>query len=503
MLTRRRSGILLHPTALPGPDGLGTLGTEAHRFLDFLVEAGQSVWQVLPLGPTGYGDCPYSSFSAFAGNPDLISLTELVRCGDLTKAELPPHPPGEDRVDFARCRAVRTPLLQRAAERFLAGNTPRHHAFERFCLEQAGWLDDYAFYRAMRRARNEHGWRSWPAEVRDRHQEALHKWGVELSGEILREKYLQFVFFEQWFVLKEEANRRGILIFGDLPIFVADDSADVWANRDLFQLDADGQPQFVAGVPPDYFSETGQLWGNPLYAWETMAQDDYAWWKARLQWSLQQFNQVRIDHFRGFESCWAVPAGETTAVNGSWQAGPGHAFFEQMREALGGLPLIAEDLGVITPEVEHLRDSLGLPGMKILQFAFDSGATNPYLPHQYPRNAVVYTGTHDNTTSLAWWQSLDAIGKQRVRDYLDQPCREMPWPLIRCAIASSARLAIIPLQDLLKLGSGARMNRPGTATGNWNWRLRPDQHLTEAGAQLHDLCLLYDRIPSNAEFTAN
>ncbi len=503
MQSQRRSGILLHPTSLPGTEGLGTLGAEAYSFLDFLVAAGQSVWQVLPLGPTGYGDCPYSSFSAFAGNPDLISLTELEKCGDLRPSELPPPQPPNERINFDACRSLRTPLLHKAAHRFLSNSSPRRARFERFCSEQSHWLNDYSFYRAMRRAQNEKGWRAWPDPVRDRQQAALHEWGTRLGDEICLEKYLQFIFFEQWFALKKEANQRGILLFGDLPIFVAYDSADVWARRSLFQLDDSGDPLAIAGVPPDYFSEDGQLWGNPLYAWHAMAADDYAWWRARLQWNLQQFDLVRIDHFRGFEACWAVPATETTAVNGCWQPGPGADFFRRMTAALGDLALVAEDLGVITPAVEKLRDDFHLPGMKILQFAFDSGPQNPYLPHHHRPDAVVYTGTHDNTTSLAWWRALDAAGRQQVRDYLNQSCRDMPWPLIRCALASCARLAITPLQDLLQLGAAARMNRPGTATGNWNWRLSPGCDLEPVAARMRELCHRYDRLPRDLDFSEN
>ena len=497
MLKTRQSGILLHPTSLPGPEGLGTLGEEAYLFIDYLVSAGQSVWQILPLGPTGYGDCPYSSFSAFAGNPDLISLSQLVAVGDLDITDLPPHSPATERADFQACREVRTPLLSKAANRFLADNhaDSRRQKFAAFCVQQAGWLNDYAFYRAMRQAQSHKGWQYWPVAVRDREDFALQEWGTRLKTEIFLEKYLQFVFFEQWFALKAYANRHGVQIFGDLPIFVALDSADVWANRDLFQLDAQGRPQLVAGVPPDYFSATGQLWGNPLYDWERMAQNGYGWWKSRLQWNLEQCDLIRIDHFRGFEACWAVPASETTAINGTWQPGPGAAFFERMQQGLGELSLIAEDLGIITPAVEELRDRFNLPGMKILQFAFDSGPQNPYLPHQYSRNSVVYTGTHDNTTSLAWWHALDTCGKQRIRDYLDSGCREMPWPLIRCALASSARLAIVPMQDLLKLGGAARMNQPGTATGNWNWRLTADQLEPDVAKRLKQLCELFGRRP--------
>ncbi len=495
MLKTRQSGLLLHPTSLPGPEGLGTLGTEARTFVDYLLAAGQSIWQILPLGPTGYGDCPYSAFSAFAGNPDLISLEQLVAVGDLKKSELPPHHYPENQINFEHSRLIRRPLLQKAAESFFASTGTRQQQYTEFCQQQATWLNDYSFFRAMRQAQNHKGWNDWPQEVRDRQEAALHHWGTTLSAEIACEKYLQFVFFEQWFALKNYANQKGIRILGDLPIFVAYDSADVWANRSLFQLDEQGKPLLVAGVPPDYFSKTGQIWGNPLYNWPQMATDGYHWWKARLQWSLQQCDLIRIDHFRGFDACWAVPASENTAINGNWQSGPGADFFSRMQQDLGDLPLIAEDLGVITPEVEQLRDSFNLPGMKILQFAFDSGPQNPYLPHHHPRNAVVYTGTHDNTTSLAWWQALDGRGKQVLRDYLDTPCREMPWPLIRCALASPARLSIIPLQDLFKLGGRARMNRPGTATGNWNWRLTPDQLDSDAAERLKQLCHRFDRLP--------
>ncbi|MCF6179178.1 MAG: 4-alpha-glucanotransferase, partial [Geopsychrobacter sp.] len=417
--------------------------------------------------------------------------------GDSDGADRPAPHPAHERINFTACLKTRTPLLHKAAQNFLGSkdNDARHLNFHVFCQQQACWLNDYAFYRSMRQAQNHQGWQNWPIEVRDRQDAALQRWGTDLHQQIADEKYLQFVFFEQWFALKHYANQHGVQIFGDLPIFVAYDSADVWANRELFQLDKQGQPTAVAGVPPDYFSKTGQLWGNPLYAWDKMAKDGYAWWKARLEWNLKQFDLVRIDHFRGFDACWAVPTTESTAINGAWQTGPGADFFHQMQQQLGEIPLIAEDLGVITPEVETLRDQFKLPGMKILQFAFDSGPRNPYLPHQYPRNSVVYTGTHDNTTSLAWWSALPPSAKQNVRDYLGSTCREMPWPLIRSALASSARLAIIPMQDLLQLPGKARMNQPGTATGNWNWRLMPQQINPEIATRLHKLCTQFDRLP--------
>jgi 4-alpha-glucanotransferase len=498
MSNQRRSGVLLHPTSLPGRQPVGSLGQEAFDFVDFLVAAGQSVWQLLPLGPTGYGDCPYSCYSAFAGNPLLINLEKLVATGDLSRDDLPEPAPATDRVDFTLAANRQLPVLASACRRFHEQASPqRRQAFQSFCLGQLSWLNDYAFFEAMRQSQGGKSWQHWPAAVRRREEAALRQWGEKLQEQIGWHKYLQFVFFEQWFELKEYANRQGISLFGDLPIFVAENSADVWANRPLFYLDDADRPTLVAGVPPDYFSKTGQRWGNPLYNWEQLAATDYAWWLARFTWNLRLYDLVRVDHFRGFVACWAIPAEEPTAVQGYWKPVPGRELFKRLLDKFDRLPIIAEDLGVITPEVEELRDQFGLPGMKILQFAFDSGPGNPYLPHNHLPNSVVYTGTHDNNTSLGWWRALTPQQRQQVCDYLKRPCQEMPWPLIETALASVAELAIIPLQDLLGLDDGARMNRPGTAAGNWRWRFFPDSIPAEIIIQFRDVTHMYGRLLCN------
>lgn len=497
MFKTRRSGILLHPSSLPGPQPIGTLGQEAYDFIDWLVAAGQSVWQILPLGPTGYGNCPYSCYSAFAGNPLLISLQKLVDAGDLQATKLPALTNVSSKVDFSAAE-IQLSLLRLASEHFSeSASSTRRQEYEQFCREQAYWLNDYCFFMSMRQLQQNRGWQQWPTEVRQRQQKALHKWGLELQAEISWHKYLQFIFFEQWFELKNYANQKGVEIFGDLPIFVAENSADVWANRQLFLLDEKDLSTLVAGVPPDYFSETGQRWGNPLYDWERMAEDGYSWWLARFRWNLQLFDMIRVDHFRGFTACWAIPAEEKTAINGKWIEVPGKHLFTRLRDELGELPIIAEDLGVITADVEQMRDKFNLPGMKVLQFAFDSGPNNPYLPHNHLPNSVVYTGTHDNNTSLAWWRSLNNKGKQQVIDYLKRPCHDMPWTLIGTALASVAKLAIIPLQDLLELDGKSRMNQPGTASSNWQWRNLPDQPNREITEQLRALSHLYGRLLCN------
>jgi len=364
-------------------------------------------------------------------------------------------------------------LLQKAARRFFQSPGERQAPFEEFCRQQAYWLNDYAIFRALRQHFREQPWNRWPMEIRRRDEAALRHWGTELAAHILDEKYAQFVFFDQWLALKSYANSRGISILGDIPIFVALDSADVWANPHLFHLDGKGQPTVVAGVPPDYFSKTGQRWGNPLYRWERMAAEGFSWWLARFRWNLELADMVRIDHFRGFEACWVIPAGEKTAMRGAWEAVPGADLFQTLNAALGEAPIIAEDLGVITPEVETLRDRFGFPGMKVLQFAFGSGAENPYLPHNFQRNCVVYSGTHDNDTTSGWWQGLDRKTREAVRSYIGSDTVEMPWGLIRLAMGSVAELCIFPLQDLLGLGSDARMNTPGHSGGNWCWRFTP------------------------------
>ncbi|HEY5672214.1 MAG TPA: 4-alpha-glucanotransferase [Malonomonas sp.] len=495
MLTTRRSGILLHPTSLAGPQPIGSLGQEAYDFVDFLVAAGQSVWQMLPLGPIGYGDCPYSCYSAFAGEPLLISLEQLVKNGDLLEKELPPPAPAGTKSDFASATRTHLPLLKRAFQRFSTGpDIERLQDYAEFCSKQAFWLNDYAFFQAMREQRQGQGWQDWPIELRQRHDSALQEWGIKLHEQIEWHKYLQFAFFEQWFKLKRYANAQGVQIFGDLPIFVAADSADVWTNRHLFFLDDNDQATLVAGVPPDYFSKTGQRWGNPLYRWDRMAENGFSWWRARFIWNLEMFDLIRVDHFRGFSACWAIRADEPTAINGEWMPAAGYQLFTALQNELGDLPIVAEDLGIITADVEKLRDHFKLPGMKILQFAFDSGPTNPYLPHNHLPNSVIYTGTHDNNTTLGWWRSLTVKGQEQVKEYLKRPCRDMPDPLIETALASVANLAIIPLQDLLTLDADSRMNQPGTSTGNWQWRLGRGQLTSEIAVQFRHVSHLYGRV---------
>ncbi len=495
MAIPRSSGFLLHPTSLPGRFGIGEMGAAANEFVDFLVACGQSWWQILPLGPTGYGNSPYSSFSAFAGNPLLICLERLVEAGDLDVKDIDGISMSEGKVHFGFVQGFKERLLHKAAQRFLANAEPyRREAFDCFCDEQAFWLNDHAIFQALRRHFQEASWNQWPESLRRREQSALHHWGTELADAILYHKYVQYIFFEQWSILKDYANRHGIGLIGDLPLFVAYDSVDVWVKQHLFQLDDDGRPTVVAGVPPDYFSETGQRWGNPLYRWDRLVTEDFSWWLARFHANLQLTDLVRIDHFRGLRACWTIPAEESTALNGRWEPVPGEALFHRLRQEFGiNLPLIAEDLGIITPDVEALRDDFGLPGMKILQFAFGDDADNPYLPHNLTHDCVVYTGTHDNNTTLGWWNSLKKTEQDRVKDYLSRSGRSMPWDMIRLAMASVARLCIIPLQDLLKLGDEARMNVPGQAAGNWAWRYLPDALKKVDVEQIRQLTMTYGR----------
>ncbi|BCR06037.1 4-alpha-glucanotransferase [Desulfuromonas versatilis] len=494
MKLKRSSGILLHPTSLPGPFGIGSLGIEAYRFIDLLSGAGQSVWQILPLGPTGYGDSPYSCFSAFAGNPLLICLERLVEEGELEAEDLAGVAMPEGECNFGFAHGFKGRLLHKAAQRFFReAGAERREAFDRFCCEQGYWVQDYALFQALRKHFEDAPWYRWPEPIRRREPEALRSWGEKLAEPIRCHQYAQFIFFEQWFALKAFANRRGVKILGDIPIFVALDSADVWANPTLFHLDETGQPTLVAGVPPDYFSATGQRWGNPLYRWEAMAAQDWSWWLARFRWNLAQADMVRVDHFRGFEACWAIPAAEQTAVRGSWMPAPGAELFTALAAALGDAPIVAEDLGVITPEVEALRERFALPGMKILQFAFGSGAGNPYLPHNLPRHCVVYTGTHDNNTTAGWWQGLSRAEREGVRGYLGSDCRDIAHELMRLAMASVADLCIFPLQDVLGLEEQARMNTPGKSRGNWGWRLLPGAFTGERQKGLRALAEVYGR----------
>lgn len=502
----RASGILLHATSLPGRFGIGDLGPEAYRFLDFLASAGQKIWQVLPLGPTGYGDSPYQLFSAFAGNPLLISPDLLVEEGLLSRSELagaPPFPAGQ--VDFGSVIRFKTPLLRFAHERFRTEGALRA-AFEQFRAENMRWLEDYALFMAVKEANGgESVWSRWEPDIAARNPEAIQRWKGRLALEIEALEFAQFLFFRQWRKLHDYARERGISIMGDLPIYVAHDSADVWANPELFQLNEHGAPAVMSGVPPDYFSATGQLWGNPIYRWDRMAEAGFAWWIERVRAALTLVDIIRVDHFRGLQAYWEVPAGETTARNGRWVLGPGAALFEALQKALGNLPIVAENLGVITPEVEAIRTQFGFPGMAILQFAFGNDPQAPdFKPHNYPRDRVAYTGTHDNDTTVGWWTSQDAgdstrteedVRKERdfTRRYLATDGREINWVFIRTLMASVANTVLFPLQDVLGLASEARMNTPAVPSGNWRWRYRAEMLTPEIAGRLKEMVNTYDR----------
>jgi len=485
MSLRRSSGILLHPTSLPDSPGIGTIGPQAYRFIDWLASAGQSLWQVLPLGPTGYGDSPYASFSTFAGNPLLIDLDLLVEDKILEPDDIvpPDYIKSSGPIDFGSVVWWKLPLLRDAARNFLHSGTSRD--FEDFLATNKLWLDDYALFMDIKafydkKARDEglsgRLWNNyWPQDLATRNKKALDSWIHEHHESIQEEKAIQFFFFRQWKALRAYAHTKGISIIGDIPIFVASDSSDVWSNQHFFQLNKDGTPRFVAGVPPDYFSETGQLWGNPLYDWNALKKDSYSWWERRITATLEMVDYIRIDHFRGFEAYWSVPANEPTAMNGKWIKGPDHDFFNAIKERLGDLPILAEDLGVITDDVRSLRDDFGFPGMKVLQFAFDAneagknGFTNAFLPHMYNQHSIVYTGTHDNDTMRGWLDHAAAPEVDMVKKYLGghSTDKDLVGELIRMALMSVAVFAIFPIQDVYALGSDGRMNEPSTVGHNW------------------------------------
>ncbi len=494
MRLERSSGVLLHPTCLPGPFGIGDLGPAARRWIDFLAGAGCRAWQILPLGPTGFGESPYQCFAAFAGNPALISPETLVEDGLLEPGDLEGAALPADRVDYRAALAWKAGRLERAFERFAAA-APAGLKYEFSSFREAcgSWLDDYALFMALKSAHGGRPWTEWPEPLRARRPEALAEARARHAAEYERAAFGQFLFFRQWDALRGHAEGHGVRIVGDLPIFVAHDSADVWAHPWLFHLDERGAPVVVAGVPPDYFSPTGQRWGNPVYRWEEHAASGYAWWLERLRAILRMVDIVRLDHFRGFAGYWEVPAGDATAERGRWAPGPGPAFLRAVREALGELPIIAEDLGRITPDVIALRDEFALPGMKVLQFAF-SGPDNQFLPHHHPENCVVYTGTHDNDTTRGWFETAPEPVREFCLRYLARDGRDIAWDLVRAAWSSVAALAVAPMQDLLDLGSEARMNYPGTVGGNWTWRL-PAESLDEAlQARLRELNYLYQRL---------
>jgi len=529
MTLQRASGILAHPTSFPSPYGIGDLGKSAFDFIDFLANAKQTLWQILPLNPTGFGDSPYQSFSTFAGNHLLISPDTLLKEGWLTEADLANTPAfSETTVDYGAVIPYKTAILRNAAACFFAtADRAQKSAFNRFCATNAEWLDGYALfvaikfhfiqereftirspeYKAYAEAYkkiltkgqiNEYFygavWHSWPKDIAARDPKAVKTWARRLEREVLFQKFLQYMFFVQWSALKTYANAKGIRIIGDIPIFVALDSADVWCRPDLFRLDENGDPLAVAGVPPDYFSATGQLWGNPLYDWAAHEKEGFAWWVHRVRASLRLTDEIRIDHFRGFESYWEIPYGRKNAMRGKWVPGPGRALFDAIRKALGELPIIAEDLGIITKEVEALRDELGLPGMKVLQFGFDADTNNLNMPHNFKTsNLVVYSGTHDNNTTMGWYASIPEPVGNRFRRYLNVSGENAPWDMIRLAFLSIANYAVVPLQDVLMLDETARMNAPGIAEGNWQFRLSEAALTEEMAEGLAYLAALGDR----------
>jgi len=490
--TDRSSGILLHITSLPGRLGVGDLGPAAYRWIDQLARAKQQWWQILPLGPTGYADSPYQCFSAFAGNPNLISLEQLAQENLLQDRELPTAEFPLNAADYDRTRPLKLAATELAHRSFKA-NSPLGQQYHLFCSDEASWLNDFAVFSALKDKHRGSAWWDWPREDRIYDSRMADKVALELAGEVELCKFRQFLFFHQWHRLRDYAHSRGVQIIGDMPIFISSDSADVWARPELFQLDKERRPTFVAGVPPDYFSATGQLWGNPLYAWEKHREAGYAWWIDRLKSTLKLVDLVRLDHFRGFEAYWAVPAANKTAEKGSWEPGPNGELFDALNAALGSLPLIAEDLGVITPPVDALRRSFGLPGMRILQFAFGGAQEERFIPHHYEHHTVVYTGTHDNETTVGWYENLSDHERRFLESYAPGAAADPAWALIRLAWASVADLAVAPLQDVLRLGNEARMNMPGTAEGNWRWRLDPALLTNDLLDELATLTETYQR----------
>ncbi len=492
----RSSGILLHPTSLPGKFGIGDIGPQAHRWIDFLAEAGCSLWQVLPLGPTGYGDSPYQCFSAFAGNPYLISPEDLLEEGLLVPEDLRDMPEFEQgKVDFGQVIPWKVELLKRAFARFsVTASASLQDAFHKFQKAQSSWIEDFALFMALKEAHGGASWVTWEASLRDRKETALKKARLKHKTEIEMQVFRQFLFFKQWEVVRARAHSKGIKIIGDAPIFVAHDSADVWANPGLFYLNKNGTPSVKAGVPPDYFSPTGQLWGNPLYRWDIHREQGYQWWLERIRLILEMVDIIRLDHFRGFAGYWEVPGRAKTAVHGRWVAAPGMDFFKTLQNRMGNLPIIAEDLGVITPDVVEIRDYFNLPGMKILQFGFGGGPTDPFLPHNYPNNCVVYTGTHDNDTACGWYERVPEKEKDFYRRYYGRDGSDVAWDLIRGAWASVADMALCPMQDLLCLGNEARMNYPGNPSGNWTWRMRDGAFSESLARGIYELNFLYLRM---------
>jgi len=501
----RASGVLLHPTSLPSRGGVGDFGPAAYSFSDYLASAKQGLWQVLPLGPLGFGNSPYSSTSAFAGSPLLISLERLADRGWLGHSQLSGLPDAIEPVDYQRIFRRKMPLVFEAARNFLRSAPANSLSrFERFREENRWWLDDFVLFDGLRAQFHLESWNRWPRELTHREPAALEKKRTELHDDLEARSVIQFFFSEQWQALRAHCAQQSIRMVGDIAIFVNFDSADVWTHPDLFRLNADLEPEVVAGVPPDFFSKTGQHWGNPLYRWDVMRAQGYAWWVDRLRWATHNFDYIRLDHFRGFSQFWEIPGGEKTAVNGRWVDGPKDDLFNHLRDALGGLPFFAEDLGYITPDVHALRERIGIPGMAVLQFGFGDVGSHTHLPHTYTPAKVVYTGTHDNDTILGWWESAVTEEERRhVRSYLDTCEDGMNWALIRSAVNSVASLCVVPLQDVLGLGSEARMNVPSKTEGNWCWRFRPEMLRPELAAKLSALSEVADRLPQPASAVVN
>lgn len=494
MIEERSSGLLLHITSLPGKYGIGTMGREAYAFIQFLIESGQKRWQILPLGHTGYGDSPYQSFSAFAGNPLLIDLDRLVEQKLLSEQDLPVESFDHESVDYGAVYNYKYPLLKTAYQNF--GNTSHMYQrvqFENFCHNNKAWLDDYAFFMAIKADQGGKSWTEWEHHLKFRDYDTLNWMKERLADDIHFYRFVQYLFYHQWLELKSYANNNNIKIIGDIPLYVAFDSADAWANPELFEFDDQLNPTTVAGVPPDYFSDTGQLWGNPIYNWSQLKASGYQWWIDRIRSCFTLYDILRIDHFRGLAAYWAVPYGEQTAINGQWIEAPGREMLETVFENLGELPIIAEDLGVITPDVTALRDYFGMPGMKILQFAFDSAEDNMFIPYSYDNNSVVYTGTHDNDTTLGHFLTSTEDDKQRMRDYFQIDEADPAWSYLRLAWSTVSNIAIAPLQDILRLDTNARMNYPGRASGFWRWRYKKEMLTSQHAADLMKLTKLYGR----------
>jgi 4-alpha-glucanotransferase len=499
----RAAGILLHPTSLPSHGGIGDFGPAAYAFLDALAAARQGLWQVLPLGPLGYGNSPYSSISAFAGNPLLISLQRLSDHGWIEAAKLSHLPSESDRVEYDQVFAAKMPLLFEAGRGFIkSASVPARQRFDRFCKDNSWWLDDFVLFDSLRSQHKLASWNTWAPELARREAGAIDKARKELADDLTIRSALQFAFYEQWSALRRYGSERGIRLVGDLAIFVNYDSADVWTHPELFRLNEKLEPEVVSGVPPDFFSATGQRWGNPLYRWDVMKQRGYKWWIERLRWATRNCDYIRLDHFRGFDQFWEIPAGDPTAIHGRWVDGPRDELFHKLAEALGGLPFFAEDLGYITQEVIALRDRLKIPGMAVMQFGFNDEGAHIYLPHR-AAGKVIYTGTHDNDTTIGWYESANDQVRQNAEAYLGQCHDGIQWAFIRAALSSVADFALIPLQDILGLGSEARMNTPSREDGNWKWRFSPAQFTNDLTAKLARLAEVTDRLPQRVPVPSN